>query len=64
MPYVSTEGKSHLSVRDLFLTIFGCNTPYLGSDVTFLHVSLSPYGLCVVSADDSASEIGGSFRGE
>ena len=23
-PYVSTEEKSHLSVRDLFLTIFGC----------------------------------------
>ena len=58
---MSTEEKSHLSVRDLFLPYLGVsNTPYLGSDVTFLHVSLPPCGLCVVSADDSASEIGGA----
>ena len=37
MPYVSTEEKSHLSIRDLFWPYLGAsNTPYLGSDVTFL----------------------------
>ena len=40
------------------------NTPYLGTDVTFLYVSLSPRGLGVVSVDVSFSEIGGPFRGE
>ena len=50
--------------KGLFLTIFGCNTPYLGTDVTFMYVSLPPHGLGVVSADVSGSEIGGPFRGE
>ena len=40
------------------------NTPYLGTDVTFMYVSLPPRGLGVVSADVSVSEIGGPFRGE
>ena len=62
-PYVSTEEKSHLSVRDFFLPYLGVsNTPYLG--VTFMYVSLPLHGLDVVSADVSVSEIGGPFRGE
>ena len=40
------------------------NTPYLGTDVTFMYVSLPPRGLRVVSVDVSVSEIGGPFRGE
>ena len=51
-PYVSTEEKSHLSVRDFFGPYLGVsNTPYLGTDVTFMYVSLPPRGLSVVSAD-------------
>ena len=64
-PYVSTEEKSHLSVRDFFLPYLGVsNTPYLGTDVTFMYVSLPLRGLGVVSADVSVSEIGGPFRGD
>ena len=48
-----------------FLPYLGVsNTPYLGTDVTFMYVSLPPRGLSVVSADVSVSEIGGPFRGE
>ena len=62
---MSTEEKSHLSVRDFFLPYLGVsNTPYLGTDVTFMYVSLPLRGLGVVSADVSVSEIGGPFRGE
>ena len=39
------------------------NTPYLGRDVMFLHVSLPLCGLCCFSSV-SASEIEGSFRVE
>ena len=64
-PYVSTEEKSHLSVRDFFWPYLGVsNTPYLGTDVTFMYVSLPLRGLGVVSVDVSVSEIGGPFRGE
>ena len=62
---VSTEEKSHLSLRDRFGPYLSVsNTPYLGTDVTFLHVSLPPCGLGVVSADVSVGEIGGPFRGK
>ena len=57
--------KSHLSVRDFFWPYLGVsNTPYLGTDVMFMHVSLPPRGLGVVSVDVSVSDIGGPFRGE
>ena len=36
----------------------------MGTDVTFMYVSLPLRGLGVVSADVSVSEIGGPFRGE
>ena len=49
---MSTEEKSHLSVRDFFLPYLGVsNTPYLGTDVTFMYVSLPLRGLGVVSAN-------------
>ena len=57
---MSTEEKSHLRVRDFFLPYLGVsNTPYLGTDFTFMYVSLPLRG--VVSADVSVSEIGGPF---
>ena len=57
--------KSSSQRKGPFFTILGVsNTPYLGRDITFLHVSLPLCGLGVVSADVSVSEIGGSFRGK
>ena len=51
--------------KGLFRPYLGVsNTPYLGTDVTFMYVSLPLRGLGVVSADVSVSEIGGPFRGE
>ena len=58
---VRTEYSEAVNSRYTFQPLWvSGNTPYLGSDVTFLHVSLPPCGLCVVSADDSANEIGGA----